>query len=511
MSYAVGPVTRRRGRGALTVLLAGLAVASLGVGGSQITARSATFVPAPPPVVGRTTMVCSVAPAESGSTSSLAAVVTRQAPGREGRLTASPVGASAPALSLTEQGKGQLLRNQTATSVLQGVGVMATASSGEVFTTAASGVQQGLMAAPCGAPATQHWFVGVGAEAAARSELVLTNPDDAQSEVDLQFFGSAGEVVVPGSPGVVVAAHSSRTISLDSLASISGVLTVSVHATTGRVAAVARDLRTASVDPAGADWHPSAVAPARRVLIPAIPDGPGPRQLLVANPGAGRARVRVTVLALAGPFAPAGAETLEVPPHSTAAVELATGLVGQYGAVSLVGDQPVTGAVLSTSTRPGAAPDFSVSSATGPLVRTAVVALATGPAADDGSDGAGPGTGGTDPGDGAKDLSPVESELVLSNDADSAATVSFEVLTYSGVSLHTDDVLIGPHSTSTRRLKLDAPAYLVAEVPDGSDIHGGVIYTQPDGDVAGLSQVSLTSPDVASRAPHVVVDPSVGR
>lgn len=493
------------------MLLAGVAVASLGCGGSLIAAQSATFVPAPTPVVGRSSMVCTVAPAVSGSTSSLGAVVIRQAPAGEGRLSATPVGASAPPLSLAVQGKGQVLLDQTASSVLSGVGAMATASSAEVLSTAVSGVQQGLMAAPCGAPATQHWFVGVGAAPAARSELVLTNPDDAQSEVDLQFFGAAGEVVVPGSPGVVVEAHSSRTISLNSLASIRGVLTVSVHATTGRVSAVARDLRTAGVDPAGADWHTSAVAPARRVVIPAIADGAGPRQLLVANPGATRARVRVTVLALAGPFAPAGAETVDVPPGSTAAVELAPGLVGQYGAVGLFSDQPVTGAVLSTSTRTGAAPDFSVTSATAPLVRTGVVALATGPAAADGPNAATPAAATPGPADEAKAASPVESELVLSNDAATAATVSFEVLTYTGVSLHTDDVLIGPHSTSTRRLTLESPAYLVAKVPDGSDIHGGVIYTQPDGDVAGLAVVSLTSPDVASRAPTVVLDPSVGR
>jgi hypothetical protein len=200
------------------------------------------------------------------------------------------------------------------------------------------------------------------------------------------------------------------------------------------------------------------------------------------------------VLAQTGAFEPVGAETLEVSPSSTATVDLAPGLVGQNGAVRLQSDEPVTGAVVSTLTRPGAAPDVAVQSATPPLVRTGVVALATG-------DGPAPGDG----------TAAVDSELVLSNDAARAVTVSIEVLSHNGVSLRTDDVLIGGNSTSTRRLPLDPPAYLVVTVPDGSAVHGGVVYSQLEGPVAGLASVSLTSPDVASRAPAVVLDPTVGR
>ena len=37
------------------------------------------------------------------------------------------------------------------------------------------------------------------------------------------------------------------------------------------------------------------------------------------------------------------------------------------------------------------------------------------------------------------------------------------------------------------------------------------MLTQPDGDVAGLATIPLTSPDVASRAPRTELDPGVGR
>ncbi|MET0694540.1 MAG: DUF5719 family protein, partial [Propionibacteriaceae bacterium] len=381
MSWQTEPTyRRRRGRGALSLLIALVALTVIGGGGSLLVAQSATFRPSPVALVGRTATVCTVAPAEPGSTTSVAAVVVRAAPGREGTLTGTPVGESGPNISLTEQGKGQVLTNRTTSEVLQGVGVMATASSGQVFGTGTSGVQQGLMTAPCMAPATEQWFPGVGASAAARTDLILTNPDDAQAEVDLQFFGEKGEVVVPGSPGIVVEAHSSRTIALESLVSVSGPLSVSVTATSGRVSAVARDLRSTGLDPAGADWQTSAVAPTRKLVIPDVPEGAGPRQLYVTNPGTAQAVVKVQVLAQTGPFAPAGAESIEVPPASTVTVDLAAGLVGQNGGVGLTSDRPVTGAVVATSARSGAAADFAVQAATPALTRTGVAALAVVPA-----------------------------------------------------------------------------------------------------------------------------------
>ena len=98
---------------------------------------------------------------------------------------------------------------------------------------------------------------------------------------------------------------------------------------------------------------------------------------MVTNPGAERATVQVQVLGLQGPFAPAGAETVEVAPESTAAVDLAPGLPGEAGAIKLTSDQPVTGAVVSTSRRAAPRTDLAVQSAAPPLVRTGVSAVAT--------------------------------------------------------------------------------------------------------------------------------------
>jgi hypothetical protein len=471
-------------RRALTVGVALVAVALVAVGGTLVPPVAAPFTPSRSPLVGRTTTVCTTSPA-TDATATVSAVAVRKAPGREGLLTGTAIGATSPLLTIDRQGFGDQQTAPATPVVLTGQGVMATAGSGMVTSRASKGDQSGLMAATCPAPATEHWFVGVGANASYRTDLVLTNPDAGQAEVDLRFYGRNGLVVVPGSPGLVVEGGSSRTVSLDTLVTVDGPLTVSVRASTGRVSAVALARRSVDFEPTGADWQLSAVAPARSVVIPGIPEGAGSRTLVVANPGADRATVSVNVLGVDGAFAPAGAEKLEVPPESTAEVPVAAGLAGAAAGIELTSDQPVTGSVLSEAIGTDALPDLAIQSATAPIVRTGVVPLVH--------------------------LDKTEAELVLSNGGESDVALSFDVYGYDGVKIDDDDVLLVPHATATRRLDSGEAAYLVLSVPAGASVVGGVTFLASSGGIAGVATVPVTSPDVASRAPQVEFDPSVGR
>lgn len=484
-------MSRRKGapvwRRALPVVVtAGLLTALVGAG-SAVEPEDPTFRQAAAPLVGRTSTTCPVSSSaqRSPGRTTVTAVVSRQAPGRPGRLTATPLTTRRAALTLTEQGRGGQFRNPKAPVVLRGAGVMATASSGAVVSTATEGPQSGLMTAPCTAPATSHWFPGIGAGKDQVTELVLTNPDDAQAEVNLRYYGPEGLVVVPGSPGLDVPARGSRTVPLAPTVAADGPLSVRVFATQGRVSATAREVFTDGTEPAGADWHPASVAPRRDVLIGAVPGGPGNRQLVVVNPGARRAEVAVSVLGVQGALAPTGADALAVEPESSVAVDLAPGLAEQPGAIQLASDRPVTAAVVSTSRRPPAQPDVAVQAALPSLVRTGVSAVAG--------------------------LAGAESELVLSNGTDTDTPLSFEVLSLNGVVLRQEDVLVAARATATRRLESANPAYVVVRVPDGSQIHGGLALAQLEGRVAGLTTLGVLSPDVASRAPQTVADPSVGR
>lgn len=471
----------------LAVLGALCGVLLVGLGGSMLAPRTPDRPVSRVPLVGRVTTICTAAsvPDQGTSTTGASAVVIRQAPGRAGTLKLTGLGSSDPQKQVTEQGKGVQVSGLTAPVLLSGEGVMATATSGVVFGTASTGVETGLSSAPCLAPATAHWFSGLGAGEADRTDLFLTNPDDAQAAVDLRFFGPNGRLVVAGSPGLTVDAHATRVLSLTSLVRSEGVIGVSIQAGDGRVAAVARRTLNEAGKPAGIDWQVPSSAPQTRQVVPGVPEGEGRRTLSVTNPTNARATAQIQVDGLQGPYAPSGAATVEIPPESTGTVDLAAGLLGEGGTVEVTADQPVTAAVTSVSKRAGAAADLAVQPSTPALVRAGVSALATTVGA--------------------------TSELVLSNAGESEAAVSFEVLSYDGVSLRTDDVLLGPHSTATRRLTSSPPSYLVVRVPGGSSVVGAIVLSQPDGDVAGLTTIPLTSPDVASRAPLTVPDPSAGR
>lgn len=419
--------------------------------------------------------------------STVSAVAVRQGSDEGGTLTGSALAGGEAQLTLTQQGSGQQLPEMNAPVVLTGEGSMATAGSGVVSSTSSTGETTGLMAAPCLVPGTDQWLVGVGSTDTDRTELILTNPDDAQAEVDLRFYGPKGRLVVPGSPGVVIGARQTKTVSVSGLIDSPGPTSVAVRASEGRVSVAARRLQSdKDLKPAGADWQVPSVTPATSVVIPGVPGGDGSRVLAVVNPGATRATVQVEVLGLSGAFTPAGAASLDVAPESTATVELTAGLAGDSGSVRLRSDQPVSASVVSNSSRDGAVPDLAVQSAQSPLVRQGVSALATT-------------TGSTD------------SDLVLSNGGDTDAAVSFEVLSYAGVSLRKDDLLLGAGSTATRRLTSPGPSYVVVTVPGDSGVVGSVTMTEPDGKVAGLTTVPLTSPDVASRASRVREDPAVAR
>lgn len=488
---ALDHAARLRGRRILAIFIAVFGIGLIGAGGSLLPTQQAAPTVTRVAQAGRTTSVCAVntpaadQPTTDASTTSVSAVSVPGVTDTPGILTTAGLDGAPADLSVSQLGKGGRLESVKAPVVLTAEGAMAPASVGSVWTVGLGGTDAGLAAAPCGAPSTSAWFSGLGSEESDRTELVLSDPDDTQAEVDLKFYGRNGRVVVPGSPGVVVDAHSSRTVSLSGIVATTGALGLSVEASQGRVSAITRRLRSDQLEAAGVDWAVPTASPRTTVLIPGVPGEAGTRELVVTNPTVDRATVSVSVLGLQGSYVPVGAEQLAVPAESTAVVALTEGMSGEAGTVVLTSDRPVTGAVISQSQLAGAKPDLAVQVATAPLVKVGVSAVAT--------------TGNAD------------SELVVSNAGGDDVSVTFDVLSYDGVSLRRDDLLLAAGSTATRRLTSPAPSYVVVEVPEGSSVVGGVVFTGTDDKVAGLATLPLVSPDVAARAPRSVADPTVGR
>ena len=473
------------GRRAIVLGAALLALLVILGGGTLLRAEAPALQASYSPQVGRTTMICTATPPLSGrAKSEVSAVALRQEPDRSGSLSASRLDTKPVALKLSEPGKGAPPFQTDASIVIAADGAMATASSAVIVDDVKTGTEAGLKAAPCLAPATTHWFSGLGATDEDRTDLILSNPDDAQAQVDLRYYGRSGRIAVPGSPGVVIRGHDTRPVSLTKLQGESPV-SVAVQASQGRVTAVAKRTQTSQIKPAGVDWQLPSTSPAKVVLIPGVPAGEGNRQLVVTNPNNSRATVDVHVLGFQGPYTPSGAGSVDVPPEGTATVNLQPGLAGEAAGIKLTSDVPVTGAVISTSRRSGAGSDLAVQSAAAPLIGSGVSALATTNLAD--------------------------SELIISNGGDADAQVSFEVFSYEGVTLRTADVVLAANSTATRRLNSPAPSYVVVKVPDDSSVVAGVVLTQPNRDVAGLATIPLSSPDVASRAPVTRPEYGAGR
>ena len=265
-------VPRRRAT-ALVAVLVGLLLI-LG-GGTLLGQAGSASHASRVPLVGRTTTICTTSATLSGEPAGktqVSAVSIREAPGRTGLLTASTLKSKPSELKLTEPGKGAQLSGVTSPVVISADGSMASASSAVIVGDVMDGPEVGLKAAPCLAPGTSHWFSGLGATDADRTDLILSNPDDAQAQVDLRFYGRGGRVVVPGSPAVVIRGHESRTVSLNTLVEAEGALSVAVQASQGRVTAVAKRTQTTQLKPAGVDWQIPSASPSTVVLIPGIPE-----------------------------------------------------------------------------------------------------------------------------------------------------------------------------------------------------------------------------------------------
>lgn len=494
----------RAATGPVAVVVAAAIAAAIGLGGQLIPVQHARVAAAAPPLQGRISSVCTTGTLDTGKNSDssesqvYAATTTAQA-GASGTLTGRSLGAGdtgTPVLTIDRQGQGKIINSPDRSMVLVADGVLAGASAGMVLGSTDTGEDRGLSLGPCGAPVVEQWFTGLGATDSFRSQLVLTNPDDRQAEVDLQFFGPHGALSVPGGSGLIIPAGSSRTLSLeDLLGRVDGEISVRVKTSVGRIAAIARDLRSdANGVPTGVDWHPASAAPATTQIIPAIPGGSGYRKLIIFNPGERRADVRIEILGPDGPFAPADAATVSVGGQSSAAVDVSSGLAKTIGTVRVASDQPIVAAVRSerpAGKGPGkgaagkGAGDIAINTAQRPITGMAIAPAAV----VDGS----------------------QTELAISNGGGRIRTADVTLYNTDGVSLYHERIPVPPGGSVERRVTQAGPAYLVVRAPNGSALYGGITLRQTSGHVSGLAAASLITPPLAGQGRTTVEDPRVGQ
>jgi hypothetical protein len=211
------------------------------------------------------------------------------------------------------------------------------------------GVLRSLFSAPCLAPATDWWITGAEGRVGYTDALVLANPGRTVVNLTVSVWSTKGPIEPPKLQSYTVDPRSSQLLMLSDYAPDGALLTLHVHANSGRLVAQVLDRRVTGIEPAGLDWIPPTQPPATDLVIPGYLGGPGPRHLVLCAPGDRDATVNLRLATTSGNFAPAGRQTVVVRAGHAVDVRLTSTFANSPGSVVLHSDQPVTAAGLSSA------------------------------------------------------------------------------------------------------------------------------------------------------------------
>lgn len=293
--------------------------------------------------------------------------------GTGGRVEALRVSGSGAAAAVPVTDPGQVAVGLGTTTdkdglVVSSTGVLAAGLEVEQVTRGEQGVDRGLAGLRCEAPRPEAWFVGGATLLGDGSVLVLANIDDTPSTVDVTIFTATGPADPRPGQGITIQPHTRQVINLDTLAPDRNLLALHVLSRRGRVAAGVRHARADGRVPLGVDWVPQATPPAARVVVPGIPQGPGVRTVLIANPGTDSTTVSLRVTTSDGQFVPTKLDQLDVAPGTTISVRLDAVAVTSALAVTVISDgAPVVAGALVQDRQTGPVREFAYTAGSLPL------------------------------------------------------------------------------------------------------------------------------------------------
>ena len=366
------------------VLLAGL-VAAAAVG--RPAASSARTFHGSSLAVTSTTLVC---PNISGTDSSPTVMTVANVSGalvgghsQAARMRTTPLsGAKAKTTSLPSRATNRVnVTTTVAPTVIQADGPGAAAVVADQRRLISGGVLRSLFSAPCLQPRTDWWITGADGRVGYSDTLVLANPGSTVVNLTVTVWSAKGPIEPPKLQSFTVEPSSAQLLTVSSYAPDGALLTLHVHANSGRLVSEVLDRRVSGIAPEGLDWIPPTQPPATDFVVPGYLGGPGSRHLILGNPGDRDATVSLRLSTTAGNFAPAGHQTVVVRAGHSADVDLTSTLAGSPGAALIRSDQPVTAAGISSA---GVAnsrdhPDIQWQPAALPLTSAAVLADNTPP------------------------------------------------------------------------------------------------------------------------------------
>lgn len=232
---------------------------------------------------------------------------------------------------------------------------------------ATDGDLAGLAASRCQSPANEQWLTGASTTVGRTALLLVSNPSQSPSTVDLRLFGEKGEIEAGNSRGIVVAPGETTSIVLAGMAPSERSLAVQVSSTGSPVTAVIQQSVLRGLTPGGVDYiEPAAPAGSQQVISGISVQDPKTTQkisrqggyddavpeLHVTVPGAQEQRVRVRVYGRSGEVALPHDGRISAAGRSTTRFPLASLPAGDYTAVLESDDAIVASARLSRGSKP---------------------------------------------------------------------------------------------------------------------------------------------------------------
>lgn len=330
--------------------LAGAATAGRSVAGApdRPTGRSL-------PVTGAA-LVCPMATGTSDapvvlSVASVAGALPRRTDDRSVKTVTRLTGSKATAQTLPPGGLARTQTTQTAAPVLlTAKGAAADTVAADQRRLVPGGRWRGLVSSRCLPADVDWWLTGADGRIGYTDLLLLANPGATPANLTVSAWAAGGQLHPPKLQSYTVPAYRSVLLPVADYAPDAALVTLHVHANTGRIAANVLDNRVTGIRAAGVDWIGPTRPPATDIVVPGFPGSSGPRRVILTNPGDRDATVGVKLSTASGSFAPAGHPTVLVRAGHSSLVDLTESFGQSPGAVLLHSDVPVTASGFSQLT-----------------------------------------------------------------------------------------------------------------------------------------------------------------
>lgn len=241
----------------------------------------------------------------------------------------------------------------------------------EQTTRATTGSRRGTASLTCPTPTTSAWFVGGATTLGSFAELVLVNAGPVPALVDVTVWTGEGRVDPRPGKGIPVPPQTRAVVPLDQLAPDRDLLALHVATTRGQVASALRVVRSDGRTPLGTDWVPPTLPPARLLVVPGLPDGPGRRTALLTNPGPDDATATLTLVTADGEVA---LDAVPVPAGTSTSVDVSEQLARTAAALRVEADVPLLAGALVVDLQQGPIREIAYTAATEAVDETALLA-----------------------------------------------------------------------------------------------------------------------------------------